>query len=91
MTPAELLASRRPPKKLGKRKPFVRSAPWSCSLRIARTELGLSLREVAQACDMTVAGLHQVEAGGNVLLVTAMKLAEFFGKPVTELWKIRKG
>lgn len=90
MTPAELLAASHP----WKRSPRNTNAPprtkrkpvWVCTLRERREALRLSLRNVAAALGMSLAGLHRVEKGDDVMLTTAKKLAVFYGVGVEELW-----
>ncbi len=88
MTPAEKAAAAKKPAKckplLGKRS--VRAYPWACTLREARQALRLSLRDVAGGCDLSIAGLSEIERGTDPQLSTARRLATFFGKTVEELW-----
>ncbi len=83
MTPAEKLAK----SKSGAKPPTVVRRVWNCGLRELRTALNLSQRDVANAVGLSCAGYHQIENCGNdVCLSTCVKLSEFFGKPITEIW-----
>lgn len=85
MTPAEKLA------KSKLRQPAAAKRlrrVWKCNLREIRTALGLTQREVAFAVGLSCAGYHQIETTGNdVCLSTCVKLSEFFGKPILEIWE----
>ena len=85
MTPAEKLAkSKRKEPKAPQR---VRRV-WKCNLREMRVALNLTQREVALSVGLSCAGYHQIENCGNdVCLSTCVKLSEFFGKPITEIWE----
>lgn len=82
MTPAEKLA-----KQKVKATPAAVRRVWDCQLRELRTALNLTQRDVAAAVGLSGAGYHQIETCGNdVCLSTCVKLSEFFGKPITEIW-----
>jgi putative transcriptional regulator len=87
MTPAEKLAkSKESNPKNGSRPSAVRRV-WKCQLRELRTSLDLTQRDVAAAVGLSAAGYHQIETCGNdVTLGTAVKLSEFFGIPISEIW-----
>lgn len=83
MTPAEKLAQSKPPRPEPKHARRV----WHCRLNELRTELGLSQRDVALAVGMSRGGYCQAENwGDDVKLTTALKLSEFFGVPIAEIW-----
>jgi DNA-binding XRE family transcriptional regulator len=83
-TPAQILAQW----KAKNSAPAVVRRIWKCNLRELRTALGLSQRDVANAVGLSCAGYHQIETCGNdVYLSTCVKLSEFFGKPITEIWE----
>lgn len=84
MTPAETLSQSKP---RPTRKPTTHPVVWQCSVREERERLRLSCREVADAVGMSYVGYWQVERGSDPKLTTAWKLAEFFGKPIDELWR----
>lgn len=92
MTPAEKLAAAKPPRKhragcvTSKRK-----VVWQCRVLQERESLRLSLRDVAQAIGLSQTGLWDIEHGTEVMLTTARKLSEFFGRPIEELWPARAG
>ena len=85
MTPAEKLAKSKPWRREPRNK-ARRYGRWDCRVRAAREELRLSLRTVAEHLGYSVTALHQIEHGGDPMLSTARKIADFFGKPVEELW-----
>lgn len=91
MTPAEKLSKNkkrtRPPRNEKRPK---RSSPVICHCREKRNELNLSLRDVHAAVGISVSGLHAIEHGGNVEMTTALKLCEFYGCQLTELWSAKK-
>lgn len=85
MTPAEKLAKQK--QKNEKPAQIVRRV-WKCNLRELRTALNLTQRDVAAAVGLSCAGYHQIETCGNdVCLSTCVKLSDFFGKPITEIWE----
>jgi DNA-binding XRE family transcriptional regulator len=88
-SPAERLAltkkRSRKPRYTNKRKP----GPVVCRLREMRDALDLSLYDIAGAVEMSVAGLHAIEHGGNCEMTTALKLSEFFGKRIDEIWSAK--
>ncbi len=85
MTPAEKLA------KLKQRSPreAFRELPkaFDCNLKERREALGLSQRDVCRATMINVSTLCRVEQGIDLTLSRALKLAEFFGCPIHEIWK----
>ncbi len=86
MTPAEKLSA----EKGATLRPRLRRDPvWACAVRTVRTALGLTLHEAARGSGVSVAALWQIERGIDPQLTTARRLAEFFGKPVEELWPAR--
>lgn len=54
-----------------------------------REGLGLTQRDVSSGSGVNNATVADAEAGFEVSLTTAIKLAAFFGKPIEELWKPR--
>lgn len=82
---AERLAATKP-------RPRVKAADkkakriWSCRVRELREKLGLSVQDVADACGMSSSTLWQIECGANLLLTSAKSLADFFGRPIPDLW-----
>jgi DNA-binding XRE family transcriptional regulator len=85
MTPAEKLSKERA--KADQAKPKAVRRVWKCNLRELRTALNLTQRDVADAVGMSAGGYHQLETCGNdVCLSTCVKLSEFFGKPIREIW-----
>lgn len=64
-----------------------RRGPWRCRVREKRLALELTASEVADALGLSKAGLSQIENGGDPMLTTAFRLADFFGVSVDELWE----
>lgn len=86
MSPAEKLAKSK--RTRTGQEPRACRRVWRCNLRELRTSLGLTQREVAAAVGLSCAGYHQIETCGNdVYLSTCVKLAEFFAKPILEIWE----
>ncbi len=91
MTPAEKMARDKKPracKPIGQRDP--RRYPWICLVRARRQKLRLSMRDVAEGVDMTVAAIFAIERGSEVRLDTARKLADFFGEAIESIWPSRR-
>ncbi len=86
LTPAEELAARKPPRKAPGSKRLAQPIVWRCRVREFRESLRLSMRDVAQAIDLSPTGLFQIEHGTDPQLTTARRLAAFFGRSVEELW-----
>lgn len=84
-SPAELLAERKPRRKL-RAKPYARKSPWDCRITAMRHELRISLDDVAKAVKISKTALWQIEHGTDPMLTTATKLATFFGRSIHELW-----
>lgn len=55
-------------------------------MRDLRRQHGLSLRDVQRGCDIHPSVLCRAEAGMDVYLTTALRLAKFFETTVEELW-----
>lgn len=87
MTPAEKLASSRPIKREPRNlKPYKRKVTWRCECRSVRMGLRLSFDEVVKALKLSRTAYWQIEKGGDPMLTTALTIAAFYGKTVTELW-----
>jgi DNA-binding XRE family transcriptional regulator len=87
VTPAEKLSAAKPwRKKPSGASHYDRKCPWKCQCRAIREGLRLSLRDVADKVGLSPTGLHQIEQGTDPLLTTAVRLAAFFGKEISELW-----
>lgn len=91
MTPAEKVAKskrRKRPKRNAPPKP--QPQVWEPKLREIREELDLSLRDVADSCELSVAAYFRIEHGyADPCLSTARTIAAFFGRDVWELWPKR--
>ncbi len=86
MTPAEALAAERPVKKPRRTKTNNLPVVWECTIRSKRVLLRLSQAEVADAIGISRVGYWSIEGGSELRLVTATKIAAFFGCPIAELW-----
>lgn len=87
MTPAERLSVKKPVRKLK----APTAGVFICRIRALREPLRLTVRDVATAVGMSSAGLHAIENGSDPMLSTALKLAEFFGRDICEIWtKVKK-
>lgn len=88
MTPAEKMAKAKLKQERQPHKPPKLRRVWKCNLREIRTALNLTQREVADAVGLSCAGYHQIETCGNdVCLSTCVKLSEFFGRGILEIWE----
>ena len=68
-------------------RPPSRAVPKiDCRLRAMRHDLNISLADVAGAVGMSVSGLHAIEAGGDVRMTTALRLAIFYGCSLSHIW-----
>ncbi|MDE1971356.1 MAG: helix-turn-helix transcriptional regulator [Patescibacteria group bacterium] len=55
-----------------------------------RKQGNFSISNIAKASGIPVPTLYCIERGMNCDLTTAFKVARFFGRPIEELWRIRK-
>lgn len=85
-TPAEILAAKKPRRKL-RSKPYVRKTAWLCRITELRHELRISLDDVAKEVGISKTALWQIEHGTDPMLTTAHKLAVFFGKCIEDIWR----
>lgn len=87
LSPAEMLAAQKKlnPQPYGK---LVRryKCVWVCKIKDMRNALGLSLRDIEQATGINNVTLSFIERGAEPTLSNAYRLAEFFGKPLNEIW-----
>lgn len=89
LSPAELLAMRKRNELAEKEKEKKEKVRYFfTSLKQLRTDLGLTGLEVAKEMGMSDGGYSRIELGYGVSLGLAMKIAEFFGKSVDEIWQI---
>lgn len=77
----------RPPRNTAK---VQRKSPVVCHCRKRRQDLNLSLRDVAEATGLSIAGLHAIEHGGDAQMTTAFKLCDFYGVGLGELWEAKQ-
>lgn len=91
-TPAQLLARKKkqdpdsmPRKSYGKAK---WRPTWDVTLELEhlRHSLDLTLREVADATDMSESQYWRIEQGGDLLVTSALRIASFYGRTVEEIW-----
>jgi DNA-binding XRE family transcriptional regulator len=89
MTPAEKLAATKKAEDKGVSKTGRRGkgATFACKLREVRISVGLVQEDVAGACDLAIQTVANSEAGMGISLITAWKLADFFGKKIEDLWQ----
>ncbi len=85
-SPAELLSAAKPRRR---RIEETRNLPFVCAMAELRHALGLSQRDVAKEVGITCAAISTIENGTDPLLSTALKLAKFFGKNVSDLWTLK--
>ncbi len=90
MTPAEELAKQRKPRRYGTGSACVKIV-WHSRVRELRENLGLTMRDVADALGLSVTGLFAIEHGSDPQLTNAMKLAKFYGVDIEDTWKLLKG
>lgn len=83
-SPAEKLAE----KKAAAKKPSMgRKVVFDkVLLQDLRTVLGLSLRDVERATGVSNCSILDAERGSELSLSSALKLAQFYGKSVEEIW-----
>lgn len=82
------MAAKKPRGNRGRR-PEAKAGVWVCTARGERERVGLTLQSAAEAIGIGTVTLHKVEHGGDVQLVTAAKIAAFYGKKIEELWPRR--
>jgi len=89
MTPAEKLAKEKSWKRSPRNKAdFPGKVQWPDNgLREIRESLRLSLREVAKAVGLSINSYWCIEKGRDLVMTNAVKIAAFYGKPVTEIWR----
>lgn len=89
MTPAERVAREKAGRTTDNDGRVVRVVAWVCRVRERRQSLGLSFRDVEKATGIKISTVSNAEAGYDVTLDTARRLAEFFGTTVEDLWPRR--
>lgn len=88
-SPAEILAAKKKSEVVEKeKKEKVRY--FFTTLKQIRGDLGLTGPEVAAAIGISDGGYSRIELGYGISLILAMKIAEFFGKTVDEIWAINQ-
>jgi DNA-binding XRE family transcriptional regulator len=63
-----------------------------CSMRVMRRLFNppLTLEDVARHVGVSVPTLSRIERGADVSLELALRLAQFYEKPVEEIWTVRE-
>ena len=84
-TPAEKLS------KATKRREARRYGPLECRLGELIEDHGLSIRKVGKQLKISNAFLCQVKHGGRIGVDHAIRIAQFFGLKVEDIWTIKKG
>lgn len=79
-TPAEQLAASK------KKRLSHHFDTHNCTARQIRLSLGLTLRDAAEAMELSQACLCDVERGSETTLTTARKMATFYGRTIDEIW-----
>lgn len=88
-SPAEKLAAKKPAAVSRPELPEDRVLSFpGCKLREYRESLRLTQREVEEGTGINNVAISRIEKGAGVHLVTARKLAAFFGCSVDDLWPI---
>jgi DNA-binding XRE family transcriptional regulator len=91
-SPADLLAEKKPWRRVARNVIAIRRVAWICSLRDIRRKKKLAMADVARAIGLATSTLHTLEHGGDPMLTTAKKLADFYGVSVWKLWpKLAEG
>lgn len=91
MTPAQRLAAilRGKPSPRRRRGDMDSLQVWDCTTKDLRKEVGLTQQEVARALNLSLPTVYRLEQGHNVALDVAVQVAEFYGKSVEDVWKLR--
>lgn len=84
LSPVEQLALNRPQKSHTKANVPVK---WVCELCYNRQRLGLTIAAVAKATGLNPSTIWEAEQGQEVRLMTAWKLAKFYGLDIADLWE----
>lgn len=88
MTPQK--ETKREPRKLKKTSWHRQIKPLDCILRDMRIAKNLKLIEVGKATGIDIATIARIEHGFDCSLSRAIKLAEFYGATVDNVWHIEK-
>lgn len=90
MTPAEKLSkTKQRPKPPRNEKSPARIYSLICHCREKRKSLKLTIEDVATATRITAKNLWDIEHGANLMMTTALKLCEFYGCLLHELWSAK--
>jgi DNA-binding XRE family transcriptional regulator len=88
-SPAEILAKEL--KAVPKSATLPQAGPVICAMRAVRNAIGLSLDHVSGELKISKATLSEIENGGNPTVLNVLRLAQFYGRSVEELWSINEG
>lgn len=86
MTPAEKLAKNNPHRRVSGSKSKQYRRVFKCAISEKRRGLRLSIQKVAKEVGMSVSGMYAIEQGTDPMLSTALKLSQFYGCDISELW-----
>jgi DNA-binding XRE family transcriptional regulator len=67
------------------------SGPVICAMRAVRNAIGLTMDQVSATVKISKATLSEIENGGNPTILNVLRLAQFYGRAVEELWTINEG
>lgn len=91
-SPAAELAKKKPRQRPARNKSvYQRKTVWAPNLRDLREAHGLSMHAVAAAVKLGVSSYWQIEHGSDPMLVNAVRIAEFFGVRVEDIWNHKAG
>lgn len=62
----------------------------SFDLKAARLNKGLSVRQLAAEIKVSAASVARAEAGESIHPANAKRIADFYGKSVTEIWPVKE-
>ena len=68
--------------------PKRRNSCLLVDLRKIRSQLGITLEQVAEQIGTSRQNIQMVEGGSGVRILTALKLARFYEMPVEAIWGI---
>jgi transcriptional regulator with XRE-family HTH domain len=62
----------------------------SFDLKSERLNKGLSVRQLAAEIKVSAAAVARAEAGESIHPANAKRIADFYGKSVTDIWPVEK-
>lgn len=69
-----------------RRNGVVHKKVWVCNLRYLRDKHNLSMDQVAAGVSLSKTAYWQIEHGGDPMLTSARRIADFFGQRIEMLW-----